>query len=267
MSNPWQLGQFVPTRFKLIESQLFLEWPGGAFKLYTYMRRFVWRSRNGKLGMFYGQGLLCVEGYLGSWAKALGVSKATISRWLDWMKREGVFWLVRDTHIIGGIQPSIYALGQVYDPVGGQSDDTIELFYSDYADQRKAQSAIEKQQWLPFEIELEDGQRFASRFSGSVLPTKQVPIIKDSRLVYFIRGANGKIKIGIAQDIVKRMRELQIGSASKLELMAISRGGIKYEKELHEQFSRAHIHGEWFEPIPELLELIGLHEEQGKNLI
>jgi len=255
MADQWQFGQSISISFKLIESQLFRKWPGGAFKLYICMRQSIWRFSSGRLGAFHEQGLLCIEGYLGQWAKALNVSKATISRWLDWMKREGIFWLAKDTYIIGGIQPSIYVLGQVYVSADRQENDTLELFYSDYVGQQ-----------LPAEIELVNGNRLIPRFHEIAAPTKQAPIIKDTRLVYFIRGANGKIKIGIAQDIVRRMAELQTGSASKLELMAIAEGGRKYEKKLHMKFSSARIHGEWFEPVPELLKTIDLHEEQGRNL-
>lgn len=92
-----------------------------------------------------------------------------------------------------------------------------------------------------------------------LLPRK---IARDTRLVYFISGENGNIKIGITQDIVKRMESLQCGSSAKLKLLAVARGGAKYEKELHERFSQARVRGEWFEPVPELLDLINLYGEQ-----
>lgn len=259
--NSWQSSQYIPISFKLIESGLFHKWPGGTFKLYIYMQRFVWRSKTGRLGTFYSQGLLCVEGYLERWANALNVSRATISRQIDWMKQAGIFWLIRDGYATGGIQPNIYVLGQIYDSVDGSAD-AIELFYPDYTDLVKQEKACNS---LPSKVKFENGITFVPRFSGAIPSIEQASVIKDTRLVYFIRGANNSIKIGIAQDVVKRIKELQGGSSSEFELLAVARGGIEYEKELHDRFDTANIRGEWFKPVPELLELIDLHGEQGKG--
>lgn len=76
--------------------------------------------------------------------------------------------------------------------------------------------------------------------------------------VYFIQsgGAQGPIKIGRAEDVDARLRELQTGNPQKLTLLATMRGGRAAERTLHARFRTSRIRGEWFVPSPELLEVI-----------
>lgn len=70
--------------------------------------------------------------------------------------------------------------------------------------------------------------------------------MSDTR-VYFIRcRATSAIKIGVASDPQTRLRALQIGSASVLELVGEMPGDERYEALLHEAFAEYRTHGEWF---------------------
>ncbi|MFC9529057.1 GIY-YIG nuclease family protein [Streptomyces sp. NPDC056975] len=71
----------------------------------------------------------------------------------------------------------------------------------------------------------------------------------DDRWVYAISTDDtpDSIKIGVAQDIGQRMKSLQTGSATALELRWRARGGFPLERYLHEQFDARRTHGEWFD--------------------
>lgn len=74
-------------------------------------------------------------------------------------------------------------------------------------------------------------------------------------VVYFVQSAiGGPIKIGQSLDPQSRLKELQTGSPFELRLLAVTSNYT--ESELHSQFSFARLHGEWFEPVCELLDLI-----------
>lgn len=79
----------------------------------------------------------------------------------------------------------------------------------------------------------------------SVAPEE--PVL-DSRWVYAVSSENDPkaIKIGVAGDIPKRIRSLQIGSASPIALRWSARGGYPLERHLHETFGKRRISGEWF---------------------
>lgn len=79
-------------------------------------------------------------------------------------------------------------------------------------------------------------------------PAPKVPAL-DSRWVYAVSSeADQKaIKIGVARDIYKRVRSLQIGSASPIVLRWSARGGYPLERHLHETFDKKRISGEWFD--------------------
>lgn len=86
---------------------------------------------------------------------------------------------------------------------------------------------------------------------------------KDS-LVYFIQaGDSGPIKIGIAMNLLSRIKHLQSQSPLKLNLLATIEGGLPKEREIHKRFSAHRLHGEWFSPGEELLKFIS--DLNGKN--
>jgi hypothetical protein len=70
--------------------------------------------------------------------------------------------------------------------------------------------------------------------------------------VYFIR-AGDYIKIGVASDPHRRLREHQTSSPQKLELVGVIEGGRELERALHAMFSDAHVNGEWFKPTAKML--------------
>lgn len=79
-------------------------------------------------------------------------------------------------------------------------------------------------------------------------------MIKPRTYVYFIRECIGDlapVKIGIADDIDKRMQELQIGNSRRLVLAAklgpFTRArAFDIEMKMHSKFHKHRIRGEWF---------------------
>jgi hypothetical protein len=71
----------------------------------------------------------------------------------------------------------------------------------------------------------------------------------DDRWVYAISTDENPdlIKIGVAKDIAQRVRSLQVGSATMLELRWSSRGGYPLERYLHDHFQEGRTHSEWFD--------------------
>ncbi|GAB7032116.1 hypothetical protein JCM4914_35770 [Streptomyces platensis subsp. malvinus] len=71
----------------------------------------------------------------------------------------------------------------------------------------------------------------------------------DERWVYAISTDENPelIKIGVAKDIAQRMKSLQVGSATRLELRWSARGGYPLERHLHDRFQEERSHSEWFD--------------------
>jgi len=97
------------------------------------------------------------------------------------------------------------------------------------------------------------------------------------RYVYFIQAEITKrIKIGIAWNPIRRIKELQVGSPDNLSLLIALRtvnSAVTTERHLHHQFQDCRLHGEWFEPVPELLSFIAEQKakldglEEGQELV
>lgn len=86
-----------------------------------------------------------------------------------------------------------------------------------------------------------------------------------SPVIYFIRAEGvGHIKIGWTEgtEAVARLRDLQVGSPVPLTCLKTIPGGRELEQELHRRFAAAHVHGEWFRPVPDLLKFIEVVDEQ-----
>lgn len=77
-------------------------------------------------------------------------------------------------------------------------------------------------------------------------------------MIYFIRkGLDGPIKIGYTGAAVeKRIAQLQVGHHEPIYLLGTIPGQIADEKAIHKELADYHIHGEWFDPKPELLETL-----------
>jgi hypothetical protein len=76
--------------------------------------------------------------------------------------------------------------------------------------------------------------------------------------VYFIQAVpDGLIKIGKANCVHTRLKELRCASPNELKLLAtIEDDDPKAEAKLHKRFAPHRIRGEWFHPAPELLDFI-----------
>lgn len=69
-------------------------------------------------------------------------------------------------------------------------------------------------------------------------------------------GENGPIKIGVAKTPWERLKTLQTGNHEELRGLAAWRVLPWEEAEIHEEFGYARIRGEWFRPVPELVEFV-----------
>jgi hypothetical protein len=69
------------------------------------------------------------------------------------------------------------------------------------------------------------------------------------KFVYFIQAGNdGPIKIGIAQDVPRRLTLMQHANAEVLWLLTYVPGAPKLERLLHKHFAGGRLRGEWFDP-------------------
>lgn len=87
--------------------------------------------------------------------------------------------------------------------------------------------------------------------------------------IYFLTDGN-YIKIGYtAQDIKKRIRQLNTGSAHKIHLLGWIQGDKQTEKELHKRFSndRVRVSGEWFAPTQNLIQFINENNLQPNSFV
>lgn len=87
-------------------------------------------------------------------------------------------------------------------------------------------------------------------------PTRNVttcPVRPKNPVVYFVQAENGRIKIGNTKYIDWRMDSLRGQSPLSLELLATTPGGRKVEFAYHARFAAHRLHGEWFEPHPDIL--------------
>jgi DNA phosphorothioation-dependent restriction protein DptG len=72
--------------------------------------------------------------------------------------------------------------------------------------------------------------------------------------IYFVRaGENGPIKIGVAQDVQKRLRAIRVHNHEELMLLTSAWVEASEERRLHRLLAAHRIRGEWFAPAPEVL--------------
>src|SRR6266446_5528443 len=83
-------------------------------------------------------------------------------------------------------------------------------------------------------------------------------IRRTSAVIYFIQNAaNSHIKIGFTDKPVRRRRSnLQTGNSAKLMLLGMMQGDKAVETDLHKRFADAHVLGDWFRPVPGILQFI-----------
>lgn len=89
-------------------------------------------------------------------------------------------------------------------------------------------------------------------------PSKE-PILSDKGYVYFIQATSGPIKIGWSQAHPSMRRDaLQTGNHEELCLTSYIRAPYAREAEIHALVADYRIRGEWFWPVPAVLDIAGL---------
>jgi hypothetical protein len=124
------------------------------------------------------------------------------------------------------------------------------------------------QSWVSLGNTIKEAVQVADTFSKRPVPRprKSVACRRSSRSnvpIYFIQATESRrIKIGIANDVDARFRNLQTSCPEKLEILAVLAPGLTSEKQLHELFANTRKIGEWFESSPELETFISEHREK-----
>jgi regulatory protein YycH of two-component signal transduction system YycFG len=81
--------------------------------------------------------------------------------------------------------------------------------------------------------------------------------VNASQDVYFIADSRRNlVKIGVSQNPLARLSQVQIGNGNKLELLKAVAGGKKLESLIHSKFAHLNTSGEWFKLTKELVEYI-----------
>lgn len=77
------------------------------------------------------------------------------------------------------------------------------------------------------------------------------------RIVYFLRSEHGgPVKIGISDDLAKRLVNIQSSRPDKVIVLAQAPGTVEDERSIHARFWHLHESGEWFQATDELLAYI-----------
>lgn len=94
--------------------------------------------------------------------------------------------------------------------------------------------------------------------SGELVDLRRNPRSEIVGWIYFIQQINGgPIKIGWATNVERRCVVMQAVNPYQLSVLGKFKGTIDDERRLHDEFAAVRLHGEWFEPTPELLERLG----------
>lgn len=78
-----------------------------------------------------------------------------------------------------------------------------------------------------------------------------------SDLYVIIAPSTGRLKIGRAVDVQKRLTELRTASSCELRLLLVAIGAGNREREVHRRFAFYRDRGEWFRVHPTLLRAAG----------
>lgn len=73
--------------------------------------------------------------------------------------------------------------------------------------------------------------------------------------IYFASSGT-RIKIGVTQNVERRLKEVEVHLAEPLALLGVIDGSLQSEKALHAQFAAYHLNGEWFRNCAEIRALI-----------
>jgi excisionase family DNA binding protein len=84
--------------------------------------------------------------------------------------------------------------------------------------------------------------------------------------IYVLRAAGTSAhKIGVATDPAKRVRDMQTGCPTLLEIVLVFRGNRTTESAIHQHFAAEWLRGEWFTGSPRLLDWIERERSIGKS--
>lgn len=81
--------------------------------------------------------------------------------------------------------------------------------------------------------------------------------IREPGTVYFIQaGPAGPIKIGVTNEMPRRLKMLQNGNHEALSVIATVEANRRYEQLMHRRFYLHRLRGEWFRPAPDILAFV-----------
>lgn len=75
----------------------------------------------------------------------------------------------------------------------------------------------------------------------------------DIGTIYFVGPEGGPIKIGFASRLHMRLKDLRSANALPLVVHASVQGPPRLERQYHKRFAEHRLHGEWFDPHPDIL--------------
>ena len=85
--------------------------------------------------------------------------------------------------------------------------------------------------------------------------------------VYLIAASTGHIKIGIAQNVKKRLQGLQNAHGEPLEVLATFDGGRDLEQKLHKALKAYRLKGEWFRRGPWLDAMLAAETQNESQIL
>lgn len=84
----------------------------------------------------------------------------------------------------------------------------------------------------------------------------QAALERAARIVYFVEGPGGAIKIGHTAALSERLSRVQMGSPTPLRVLCAIPGGPRMERALHVALNDYRMEGEWFRPALPVLALV-----------
>jgi hypothetical protein len=99
-------------------------------------------------------------------------------------------------------------------------------------------------------------QRYSREYRRDMIRRGLAPGQRDCA-VYFVQSEDGgPIKIGRAEDVAHRLLQLQTSRPDKLVLLAAAPATFEDERKIQDAFAQHRVKGEWFSPVPGLLDLV-----------
>ena len=88
------------------------------------------------------------------------------------------------------------------------------------------------------------------------------------RRIYFAQSLyGGPVKIGTTHNLGSRLKSLNVASPQPLCYLATMPGWRKEEAALHARFAHAHVHSEWYRPLPDLMQLVWAQDDARPQVI